>query len=149
MKGSLRKLRGALGLGFLMALASASVGAIVGSLAALVAGRPIQDAILAPSRDFGLAGFITGLGFAGLLALMENRRTIDTLSEGRVAAWGGVAGGAVATTFTAVSLFPVLGPGYRTDLALYTVLTGALFGALSARIAVGTLRLARRPTLLS
>lgn len=69
-------------------------------------------------------GFLSGLGFAGLFAFGEKRRTIHELSLGRAALWG-FPGAAAVPALTGADV----GEGWITGTL------GALFAATSLAIA--------------
>ena len=92
-----RRLRGALGIGLAWGVLWAALGAAL----AIIIGVVDPDQIgpgEGPARValiLGLVGFLSGLGFAGLLALAERRSTLHDLSLGRVALWGLLGGVAI------------------------------------------------------
>lgn len=72
----------------------------------------------------GFVGFLSGVGFAGLVTLAERRRTIHELSLGRVALWGLLGSAAI----------PLL-TGADASMGLITGSLGALFATASVRAA--------------
>jgi hypothetical protein len=132
------------------AIASAAVGGLVGL--ALAFGRlgpavpgPSSPALLQLVRaaNAGISagvflGGLSGLTFAGMVAWMERRREVHTLSAGRLCAWGAVAG----------VLWPLLGlgaawlwgspaRGHPVDVLrlVANALVGACFGGLTLELA--------------
>ena len=127
----LRRLRGAAGI----ALTWGSLWAAIGVVLALAIGvlRPEEiDPGEGPGKVaavLGLAGFLSGIGFAALLSVGEKRRTIRELSLRRVALWGALGGAAIPALIGA----PV-GEGWVT----------ATLGGL---VAAGSVAVARRAAL--
>lgn len=84
MRKWLRRLRGAIGMGFTWGAA----WAVAGIVAAVV--YPEADAPF--PLVFGVLGFFAGVTFAVFLALTEGRRRFDQMSLPRFAAWGATGG---------------------------------------------------------
>jgi ABC-type Na+ efflux pump permease subunit len=74
----------------------------------------------------GLVGFLSGIGFAGLLSMAERRRTLQDLSLGRVALWGLLGSAAI----------PLL-MGTDGSMGWITGSLGATFAAASVAVARG------------
>jgi hypothetical protein len=143
MKGWVRKLRGIAGTGTVWGLACATVGFLLGGIGAVVAGNPFFGTVLSMGLGLGSTGFFLGCGFAGVLSLMEGRRTLSDLSPARAAAWGAVAGGILPSLN--VLLVVGLGRPIEPDQLVLVSLVGGLFtGAVGAGLAAGTVSLARR-----
>jgi hypothetical protein len=126
MRNWVRRLRGAIGIGFAWGLAWLGAGlvllAIVGPNAADV---PFP-------LFFGFLGFIAGVIFSVVLSMTEGRRRFDQMSLSRFATWGAVGGlllSGVMTVVAGVESLAFLGP---------------LFAASGAICASGSLALARR-----
>ena len=135
MRKSLRRIRGALGMGLTWAVAGGVAGTIV-NLGFLVRTGSRPDAPF--PIMLGAFGFVAGVVFSAVLALVEGRRRFDQMSLPRFAAWGGGVGFALsATFFLAVS---------RGDPAFlrYFVVVGPVVAAAAAGCAAGSLALARR-----
>ena len=145
MKRWLRRLRGALGIGAIWGLVGTALGTIGGLVGSVLFGVPFLGAFVAFGLSSGLVGFLVGSGFAGLLTMIEGRRTLDALSARRVAGWGAIAGGAMAMTWAVISLGPLVGTAAQplSRFILNVVGTGVLYGGVSAGLAAGTLALAR------
>jgi hypothetical protein len=121
-----RRIRGAIGIGVKWGVLWAAIGALTVVLIGLFRPGDI-DAGEGPSRAaavFALVGFLSGLGFAGLLSLAERRRTIHELSLARVALWG----------FLGAALIPIL-MGADRSMGFITGSLGALFAAASVATA--------------
>jgi hypothetical protein len=127
MQKLLRRIRGAIGMGFAWAAAWSVAGSAPRWLFGFNADVPFP-------LVFGALGFIAGIIFFALLVLTERRRTFDQLSLARFAAWGGVGGLLVSAIFTRVAS---LGAGDVLVLA-------PTFVVACAACASGSLALARR-----
>jgi len=127
MKGWLRRIRGAIGMGLTWAIAW--FGAGLGLL--LVVGFGAAD--IPFPIVFGVFGFLAGVTFSGVLGIVEGRRSFEQMSLPRFAAWGAVGGLLLSGIFAwAVGLggeFLVLGP---------------VFALSGAGCAAGSLALARK-----
>ena len=123
----MRRIRGAIGMGFTWAVAWSAAGTVPRWLFGFNPDAPFP-------LVFGALGFIAGLIFSGLLMLTEGRRGFDQLTLPRFAAWGAVGGVLLAAIFTrAASL------GWADALAITPT-----FAAACAISASGSLALARR-----
>ena len=85
-----RWLRGALAIGLTWGVAWVAIGVVL--FVVIGAVRPDN---IGPGEGpgkalpiLGLAGFLSGLGFAGLVSLAERRTSLRELSLARVALWG-------------------------------------------------------------
>jgi hypothetical protein len=123
----LRRIRGAIGIGFTWAVAWSVVGLVPRWLFGFNTDAPFPII-------FGVLGFIAGLIFSGLLMLTEGRRGFDELSLPRFAAWGAVGGFLLSAIFTRVASL-----GFGDVLAI-----APTFAIASAICASGSLALARR-----
>jgi hypothetical protein len=140
----LRILRGVLGTALLWAVVWLPVGAAFGLLLnAGQRGNVIPPSVLWMVTMGGAWGGVSGVIFAGLLALAERRHTIADLSLIRVAAWGAV-GCASLPVLLALHYLP------REDLlalradAMFLGIVLVVSALLGAACAAGTLTLARR-----
>ena len=131
METLLRRVRGAVGMGSIWALAWFGAGMVL----LLVLGPGAADVPF--PLGFGLLGFLAGLTFSGVLALAGRRRSFDQISMARFALWGGVGGllFGVGFAFTA----GVLGAASLSFLEM-----GPLFALAGAGSAAGSLAVARR-----
>ena len=123
----LRRLRGAIGMGFTWAIAWSFVGLVPRWVLGFNPDAPFPII-------FGVLGFFAGFTFSGIVALTEGRRRIDQLSLPRFAGWGAVGGLVLGAIFArAISL------GLGDALAIVPT-----FALASAACASGTLAVARR-----
>lgn len=136
MRKSLRRIRGAIGMGLTWAAAWGGAGAIV-VLGFLLRTGSRPDAPF--PIMFGAAGFVAGVLFSGVLGLAEGRRRFDQMSLPRFAAWGAAAGFLLSAAF-------VLAVSLAGDLTFLwnLVVVGPVFAVAAAGSAAGSLALARR-----
>ena len=123
----LRRIRGAIGMGFAWAAAWSAVGFVPRWVFGVNTDLPF------PLLFAGL-GFIAGVIFSGLLVLTEGRRRLPQMSLLRFAGWGAVGGFLVSALF--VRGTPL---GWGEVLAITTT-----FAVASAASAAGSLAVARR-----
>ena len=127
MRKWLRRIGGAIGMGFTWAGAWFAAGLVPRWLFGFNPDVPFP-------LVFGVLGFIAGVMFSGLLMLTEGRRGFEQLTLPRFAAWGAVGGVLLSAIFTrAASL------GWADALAI-----APTFAVASAICASGSLALARR-----
>jgi len=127
MRKWLRRIRGAMGMGFVWGAAWSAAGLVPRWVFGFNADVPFP-------LVFGVLGFIAGVTFSGLLVLTEGRRSFDQMSLPRFAAWGTVGGLLLSVLFAkAASL------GWGDVVALAPTLAIAC-----AVCASGSLALARR-----
>src|SRR6266513_5102533 len=127
MRKWLRRVRGAIGMGFTWAAAWSAAGFVLAVVTRFRADAPFP-------LVFGVLGFIAGVIFSALLALIEGGRTLDQMSLPRFAGWGAMGGLLLSALFArAASL------GWGDVLALAPTLAVA-----SAVCASGSLAMARR-----
>jgi peptidoglycan/LPS O-acetylase OafA/YrhL len=81
----LRRIRGAIGMGFTWGAAWAAAGIVLAVVTRFQADAPFP-------LVFGVLGFFAGVVFSALLALTEGRRRWDQMSLPRFAGWGAVGG---------------------------------------------------------
>lgn len=134
MKQWLRRIRGVIGMGLTWALAWGIVGG--GLMEAVV--DPRGEILDMWPQTLAIPGLITGMLFAGMLALMPGRRRIDDLSMRRVALWGATAGAALAALALAAGALPAVPLLLRAGVIVLPMV------GLSAASAAGTLLIARR-----
>lgn len=85
MRKWLRRIRGAIGMGFTWAAAWFAVGFVPRWVFGIYSDLPFP-------LLFGGLGFIAGVTFSGLLVLTEGRRRFDQMSLPRFAGWGALGG---------------------------------------------------------
>ena len=127
MRKWLRRIRGAIGMGFTWAAA----WFVVGSLPRWVFG---VNADVPFPLVFGVLGFIAGVTFSALLVMTEGRRKFDQMSLRRFAGWGAMGGMLLSALFAKIAS---LGWG---DV----LLIAPTFAVACAVCASGSLALARR-----
>ena len=130
MRKWLRRIRGAIGMGFSWAAAWAAAGFVPRWVFGLNGDLPFP-------LLFGALGFIAGVTFSGLLVLTEGGRKFDQMSLPRFAAWGALGGLLLSAVFVRGTSL-----GWGEVLAISTT-----FALVSAACASGTLALARRAVL--
>ena len=127
MRKWLRRIRGAIGMGLIWAVAWGAAGMVPRWVLGINADVPFP-------LVFGVLGFIAGVTFSGVLALTEGRRRFDEMSLPRFGAWGAVGGLLLSALFAkAASL------GWGDVLAV-----APTFALASAICASGSLAIARR-----
>jgi len=127
MRNWLRRIRGAIGMGFTWAAAWFAVGFVPRWVVGIEADLPFP-------LLFGGLGFIAGVSFSGLLVLAEGRRRFDQMSLPRFAAWGALGGLLLSALFVRGTSY-----GWGEVLAISTT-----FALASAVCASGSLAMARR-----
>jgi hypothetical protein len=85
MQTWLRRIRGAIGMGFTWGVAWAAAGTVLTMVTRFQADAPF-------ALVFGVLGFIAGIIFSALLALIEGGRPLDQMSLPRFAGWGAMGG---------------------------------------------------------
>ncbi len=132
MKKWLRRIRGAIGMGLIWALAWFGAGMAL----LLVVGFGAADVPF--PLGFGMLGFFAGVTFSVVLVLGEGRRRFDQMSLPRFAGWG--AGGGLL-----LSVLFVLAVAVAEDMTFIAnlVFLGPIFAVAGAGSAAGTLALAR------
>ena len=132
MERWMRRIRGAVGLGLIWALAWFSAGLAF----LLVVGFGAADVPF--PLLWALLGFVAGVVFAGILTIAEGHRSFDEMSLARFAGWGGAGGLLFSGIF--VSTVALTGDPSLLDNLLFL---GPLFGLTGAASAAGSLALAR------
>ena len=128
MRKWLRRIRGAIGMGFTWAAAWFAVGFVPRWVFGFNAGD-LPFPLL-----FGALGFIAGVIFSGLLVLTEGRRRFDQMSLPRFAGWGAVGGLLLSALFVRGASL-----GWGEVLTISTT-----FALACAVCATGSLAVARR-----
>lgn len=127
MRRWLRRIRGAIGMGFTWAAVWFAAGLLPRWVFGINADVPFP-------LVFGVLGFIAGFTFSGLLVLTEGRRSFEQMSLPRFAGWGAMGGLLLSALFAkAASL------GWGDVLAI-----APTFALACAVCASGSLALARR-----
>ena len=127
MRKWLRRIRGAIGMGFTWGAVWSSAGIVLAVVTGFDADAPFP-------LVFGVLGFIAGVTFSAFLAVTEGRRRFDQMSLPRFAAWGAIGGLLLSALFAkAASL------GWGDVLAI-----APTFALASAACASGSLAVARR-----
>src|SRR5689334_9934619 len=127
MRKWLRRIRGAIGMGFIWGAAWSAVGFIPRWVLGIDSDLPFP-------LLFGGLGFIAGVTFAGLLVLTQGRRRLDRMSLRRFAGWGAMGGLLLSALFVRGASL-----GWGEVLAISTT-----FALASAACASGSLAVARR-----
>jgi hypothetical protein len=92
MRNWLRRIRGAIGMGFTWGAAWAGAGIVLAVVTGFKADAPFP-------LVFGVLGFIAGVIFSAFLALTEGRRRFDQMSLPRFAGWGATGGLLLSAVF--------------------------------------------------
>ena len=137
MKKWLRRIRGAIGMGLIWAIAWFGVGMVMLLGLLLVTGSTGAD--VPYPLGFGAFGFVAGVTFSGVLGLVEGRRRFDQMSLPRFAGWGAVGGFLLSAVFVGVVALTE-DPGFLSNL----VVLGPVFAVAGVGSAAGALSLARR-----
>ena len=127
MRKSLRRIRGAIGMGLTWGAAWFVAGSVPRWVFGVNTDAPLP-------LVFGLFGLLAGVVFSAVLALTEGRRTFDQMSLPRFAGWGAMGGLLLSAVFAKVGSL-----GWGDLLALAPTLAVA-----SAVSASGSLAIARR-----
>jgi hypothetical protein len=131
MRKLLRRIRGAVGMGFTWAAAWSVVGMVPRWVLGFNTDVPFP-------LVFGVLGFIAGVTFSALLVLTRGRRGFDQMTLSRFASWGAIGGLLLSALFARVA-----------SLAWGDVLAVApALAAACAACASGSLALARRADML-
>src|SRR5436190_1554094 len=127
MRKWLRRIGGAIGIGFTWAAAWSAAGLLPRWLFGFNADVPFP-------LVFGVLGFIAGIIFSGVLVLTEGRRWFDEMKLSRFAVWGAISG-------------VLLSAGFARAASLSggdVLVIAPTFAVACALCASGTLALARR-----
>jgi hypothetical protein len=137
MKGWLRRIRGAVGMGVAWGVTWLGAGLLMMLAMLLLTGETGAD--VPYPLGFGALGFVAGVAFSLVVGVLGRNRRFDQLSIPRFAAWGGAGGLLFSTLFVAAvallddptfwSAWPVLAP---------------VFSGAGAASAAGILALARK-----
>jgi hypothetical protein len=153
MKTWLRRLRGMVSIGAIWGLACSVVGFTIGAVVSLIWPEILPFTVVryvaTVALGYGIAGFVLGGGFAGVLAMMHGRKTFEELTRGRAALWGALTGVGVVTITGLINLGLWLSSGFPLArlIPLFVptfVAMTCVFGAVTAGLGVLTVSLARR-----
>lgn len=144
MKGWLRRVRGAVGIGLTWAAGWAPIGALVGAVAGAVSGLPLVGLAVNYAALFTVLGFVGGGLFSTVLRMTEGSRRFDELSLPRFTAWGALGGLVLGGLAVGVSVV-----GLELNLIGWsTIGVAGLLGAGSAAATLGVARAADDRALL-
>ena len=137
MKKWLRRIRGAIGMGFAWAGAWFSAGMIMLLGFLLTTGSTGAD--VPYPLGFGAFGFVAGVMFSGILGLVEGRRRFDQMSLPRFAGWGAMGGLFLSAVF-------VVAVALTEDISFLSnlVVLGPVFAVAGAGSAASSLAIARK-----
>jgi peptidoglycan/LPS O-acetylase OafA/YrhL len=127
MRKWLRRIRGAIGMGFTWGAAWAAAGTMLTVVTGFKADAPF-------SVIFGVLGFFAGIIFSAFLALTEGRRRFEEMSLPHFAAWGATGGLLLSAVFAKAASLS------WGDVAMIA----PLFAVACAVCAAGSLAVARR-----
>ena len=134
MHTMMRRVRGALGMGLVWALAAGFVGGMIELAANLFPGMGWTSVVDMWIQTLAVPGFLCGVSFSILLGTLARHRRIEELSVPRVAGLGAL-GGALLSSL----VFLLEGGG---SLLILGAVAGVL-GLFSATAATGTILIAR------
>ncbi|MFC1575100.1 hypothetical protein ACFL5A_00435 [Gemmatimonadota bacterium] len=136
----LKKLRGMVGTGAIWGTAGLSAGAFLGAISSIIFdGGFSLTWVLEAGIGFGLFGFLSGVSFAGILATLDGRKSLEDLSAARSALWGMIGGAAFAFLLVLIrdgTLFPFFWERMLPPIAA--------LGTLGACLGAGTILIARK-----
>ncbi len=92
----LRRVRGAIGMGFAWGAAWSAAGMVPRWLFGFNTDVPFPVV-------FGVLGFIAGVAFFGVLMLTERRREFDQMRMSRFAVWGAISGVVLSAIFARIA----------------------------------------------
>ncbi len=143
MKTWLRKLRGVVSIGAIWGLALSVLGIAIGAIVSMIWHEILPSTVVKyvvnVALYYGIAGFLFGSGFAGVLTIVDGRKTFEELTPKRAALWGALTGVGVVTVVGLI----LMGLGDQFLLDQFVVTT-CMCGAVTAGLGAGTVRLARR-----
>jgi len=149
----LRRLRGMVGIGAIWGLACSALGLAIGTVVSIIWPETLPFTVIkyvvTVALGYGVAGFVLGGGFAGVLATMHGRKTFEELTRGRAALWGALSGVGVVTITGLINLGLWFSRGFPLAklIPLFVptfVAMTCVFGAVTAGLGVLTVSLARR-----
>jgi hypothetical protein len=130
MEDDLRRLRGLVGVGTTWGLAWGVIGALIGLVIGVVSPELVGPAAVEWGLGMGAYGLVSGLGFGGLLAYHERRKTVDQLSPTRAAILGVLGAVVVPILFGMLGFFELgtTAADVLEAMAATAVLGGAFAG---------------------
>ncbi len=141
MKTWLRKLRGVVSIGAIWGLTLSVLGFAIGAIVSMIWHEILPSTVVKyvvnVALYYGIAGFLFGSGFAGVLTIVDGRKTFEELTPKRAALWGALTG--VGVTI----VVGVVATGLGIPLTGF-VASICMCGAVTAGLGAGTVRLARR-----
>jgi hypothetical protein len=137
MKGWLRRIRGAIGMGLTWAAAWFGAGMVIMLTALLLTGSTGAD--VPYPLGFGVIGFFAGVTFYGVVGFLAGNRRFEQMSLPGFAGWGAVGGFLFSALFVTVVALSE-GPAFFGNL----VVLGPIFAGAGAACASGALAIARR-----
>ena len=148
---SLRRIRGAIGMGLTWAFGWAIAGLLIGVSSILLPGLPWNaffEVFDAPLPALAIPGFFAGVFFSTVLGIAGRNRRLSEASLPRFAAWGAL-GGVLLSAFP----FALVAAGFASregshvgTLQIVSVITGPfiLLSAVSASVTLVLARIAER-----
>lgn len=135
MKGWLRRIRGALGMGVVWAGGGAAIGGLIELISNIFPGLPLYFIDMWP-QTLAIPAFLGGVTFSVVLRIAAGRRRLDELSLPGMAIWGAIGGVLLGALCVALGLPPLV------------MLPAVLLSALGASLTLAFARMAERPELL-
>lgn len=145
MKTWLRRLRGMVSIGAIWGLSCSVLGFAIGAFVSIIWPEILPSTVVkyvvSVALGYGVAGFVLGGGFAGVLATMHGRKTFEELTRGRGALWGALTGVGAVTVANLIYLglwlargFPLaeLIPAFVPAFAVMTCMCGTVTAGLGA-----------------
>jgi hypothetical protein len=136
MDDEIRRLRGLVGVGTTWGVAWATIGALIGLVVGVVSPETVAGSVVEWALGLGAYGLLSGVGFGGLLAYHESRKTVAELSPGRAALWGVLGAVLVPILFGLFGFFEIgTTPADVLEAMAVTAALGGTFAAGSVAIA--------------
>jgi hypothetical protein len=136
MDDEIRRLRGLVGVGTTWGVAWAVIGALIGLVIGIVSPGSVAGSVVEWALGLGAYGLVSGVGFGGLLAYHESRKTVTELSPGRAALWGVLGAVLVPLLFGLLGFFEIgTTPIDVLEAMAVTAALGGTFAAGSVAIA--------------
>lgn len=135
MKGWLRRIRGALGMGLVWAGGGAFIGGMIELALNIFPSLPLHFIDMWP-QTLAIPGFLGGVVFSFVLRVVARRRRLDELSLPGMAAWGAAGGVLLGALVTALGMTPL------------AFIPAILLSAVGASLTLAFARMADRQDLL-